>query len=362
MTRRRQDLIQSALADLRHVDARVNRLSLFSSNETLEDISTRDLAYLFVPYVVSEMLSRVRAVDPEERLKLLLQAQRHLRTFLYNLDNYNIISEAEQSAYEKSKAMMANPAQRRDAKIQQYKFEKDLRSKIELLQKRRCQLPSNDNTLADFDLIASLLSTSAETKDQDDDNDLDDTLREVTLLLLRLTYAQAQTQAGNINQELELLRSAVSQNLPSGDERSNERREREESAWRLDSVRRGGPDGRGPLIDASGRPLRPFTILGSNAAERARLQTQVFGPDHRLPTMSVDEYLEIERQRGNIITGGGPQSVERLTTSEHLALDADMDGTIFGEQRAEEKRQKDEQWAQYTDANPRGAGNTMNRG
>ena len=51
--------------------------------------------------------------------------------------------------------------------------------------------------------------------------------------------------------------------------------------------------------------LRPFTILPSGAGERERFQNQVFGPSHRLPTMSIDEYLEIERQRGNIITGGG---------------------------------------------------------
>lgn len=53
------------------------------------------------------------------------------------------------------------------------------------------------------------------------------------------------------------------------------------------------------------QPLRPFTILPSDAGERARLQSQVFGPGHRLPTMSIDEYLEIERQNGNILTGGG---------------------------------------------------------
>lgn len=56
------------------------------------------------------------------------------------------------------------------------------------------------------------------------------------------------------------------------------------------------------------------------------------------------------------------QSEEALTTSEQLAFDAEMDGTIQGEQKAEEKRQKDERWAQYTDTHPRGAGNTMNRG
>ena len=43
-------------------------------------------------------------------------------------------------------------------------------------------------------------------------------------------------------------------------------------------------------------------------------------------------------------------------------MDAEMDGTADGEAKAEEKRLKDERWAQYTDANPKGAGNTMNRG
>jgi len=78
--------------------------------------------------------------------------------------------------------------------------------------------------------------------------------------------------------------------------------------------------------------------------------------------MSIDEYLEEERRRGNIISGGGPESASRLTRSEQLALDSEMDGSLEGEARAEEKRMEDEQWAQFTDVNPKGAGNTMNRG
>lgn len=57
-----------------------------------------------------------------------------------------------------------------------------------------------------------------------------------------------------------------------------------------------------------------------------------------------------------------PQSEMKPTSKEQLAMDAEQDGTAFGEDKEEEKRQKDESWAQYTDANPKGAGNTMNRG
>jgi len=97
--------------------------------------------------------------------------------------------------------------------------------------------------------------------------------------------------------------------------------------------------------------------------------------------MSIDEYLEIEKQRGNILTGGGyvvtfwaygqlgetdeksrPSSLEQPTSSEQLQIDSEMDGTAQGEEKEEEKRQKDEKWAQYKDTHPKGAGNTMNRG
>jgi immunoglobulin-binding protein 1 len=53
------------------------------------------------------------------------------------------------------------------------------------------------------------------------------------------------------------------------------------------------------------KPLRTFTLLPSGASDRARLQAKVFGPGHNLPTMSIDEYLEIERRRGTIVIDGG---------------------------------------------------------
>jgi len=78
--------------------------------------------------------------------------------------------------------------------------------------------------------------------------------------------------------------------------------------------------------------------------------------------MTVDEYLEIERQRGGILSTEGARSEAKLPSSEQLTIDSEVDGTALGELKAEEKRHKDEQWAQYKDTHPRGAGNTMNRG
>lgn len=55
-------------------------------------------------------------------------------------------------------------------------------------------------------------------------------------------------------------------------------------------------------------------------------------------------------------------SYDKPTDSELLELDSEMDGTRHAEEQAEHKREKDEKWAQYTDDNPKGYGNTTNKG
>jgi immunoglobulin-binding protein 1 len=55
-------------------------------------------------------------------------------------------------------------------------------------------------------------------------------------------------------------------------------------------------------------------------------------------------------------------SYDAPTESELLELAAEDDGTVLGAEKAEQKRIKEENWAVYTEANKKGAGNTMNRG
>ncbi|KAA1469425.1 TAP42-like protein [Dentipellis sp. KUC8613] len=351
-----QEIVTSALKDLRNVNKRVTDLSLFSPNETLEDISTRDLVYLLVPYVIADVEGRVRTTDIEDRLVHLREQQTNFRKFSSELEQYNTVPETERELYGKRASVIADPAKRRETKIKQYQKEKELRTKIEAIRKRRhVATTSADDSPTDFDLIASLLPEPTSSSTEEEDQDTEDILRDATLLLLRLFYTQTHGQLESIDQELELL-----QNAPPPVPQPPVDASREGTDWRLDQPRLDDP--RAPILDSAGKPLRPFTILPSGAADRARLQQQVFQADHRLPSMTIDEYLEIERQRGNIITGGGPQSEAEPTSKEQLALDAEQDGTIFGDQKEEERRQKDENWARYTDVNPKGAGNTMNRG
>lgn len=91
-----------------------------------------------------------------------------------------------------------------------------------------------------------------------------DDLRIYTVSLLSLLYAQSLAQLESIKAERELLESMPA-DLQLLDQGSDDARQRErgdegangtQASWRLDSVNRGGPDGKGELMDAKGK-VRP---------------------------------------------------------------------------------------------------------
>ena len=102
----------------------------------------------------------------------------------------------------------------------------------------------------------------------------------------------------------------------------------------------------GPLLDGKGKPLQPFTILD----KRAQMRQGVFRPGHNLPTMTIDEYLEEEQRRGGIIDGGGNANAPQQE------LDEDDIRLV------DEATMKARDWDEFVEANPKGAGNTINRG
>ena len=70
-----KSISSAALSDLKLVSAAIHDLQLFSKNETLEDISTRQLIFLSVPYATGELLLSLPAPDPTLRKDVLVQAE-----------------------------------------------------------------------------------------------------------------------------------------------------------------------------------------------------------------------------------------------------------------------------------------------
>lgn len=101
----------------------------------------------------------------------------------------------------------------------------------------------------------------------------------------------------------------------------------------------------GPLLNKKGKPMQPFTLLD----RRTQLQQGVFRSGHNLPTMTIEEYLAEEHRRGNVLQGGEQSGIQPEIDEDDL-------------DKADEETMKARAWDEYVEANPRGSGNTLNRG
>jgi immunoglobulin-binding protein 1 len=322
-----QDSLLAALTLFEQCLSIADRISLFSTNESLEDIASADLQFLALHYRIADLCMRINGQNRKETLHA---AQRHYEQYLKLLDSYDILEKSDANMLEAyrespdtfSTAQTKDPATKRDIKIRRFKEEKSLKQKLEYLRK-------NPSVLA---------------------ND-DDTYRE--LQLTNLAYCTHQTFASleSIGQELHILSLAPPGPPPDYSQpRPEDARDRDRKSdgfsERLDSQHLSAGM-KGPLLDSSGKPLRPFTLLGSR---RQEVSEGVFRPDHSLPTMSIDEYLDEERKRGGIIEGGGEKS--------GIKPQVDEDDYEISDKATMKARE----WDEYVEANPKGSGNTINRG
>ena len=53
----------------------IRALGLFSENETLEDVSTKDLLYMLVPFAYSEVLGRTNAANMSRRKTVVVETE-----------------------------------------------------------------------------------------------------------------------------------------------------------------------------------------------------------------------------------------------------------------------------------------------
>ncbi|KAK4103698.1 TAP42-like protein [Parathielavia hyrcaniae] len=355
-----QDTVSSALKLYQECLNLIDALSIFSPNESLEDLSTTDLPFLLANFHLAELTQKISLSSHrehvQERRKLLASAREAYERYLHLLDSYGLLQPAHQTLLKQytkapttfSTVPTSNPTARRDAKIANLKAEKELRSKLEFL-RRRPEYGTEDDK-------------KGGTSGGGDEG----AVREVHLANIQYSTHMAFQQLDGLNRECEMLALAPPDpDLRGGglaewdDEEDTRQRQRYAAAGglgdkkkaeyseRLDQPLRAtqGLPG-GPLLSKQGKPLQPFTLL----SDRQQLARGVFRPGHNLPTMTIDEYLEEERRRGGIIEGGGEASWQRPEPDED------------DNEKADEETMKARAWDEFVEANPKGSGNTLNRG
>ncbi|KAF1994790.1 type 2A phosphatase-associated protein 42 [Amniculicola lignicola CBS 123094] len=303
-------------------------VSLFSPNETLDDVSSSDLQYMAICFQLAELVQKITG-GVSERKETLQRARENYEKFLKLLDLYDILekSDAKLLALYKenrnafSTASTTDVAARRDAKIARFRQEKELKTKIEYLRQNPKLAEQDEQVVRELHLtnLAFMVHQTFQS------------LESIALEMHILSLAPPAPPAG--------------QTGPSPDGRQDGRGSQDNYSDRLDG-RVGGLRYTGPILSPDGKPLRPFTITDN----RQTLKKGVFRPDHSLPTMTIDEYLEEEKRRGGIIEGGGEQSGIRPEPNEDDFAAAD------------EETMKARAWDEFTEENPKGSGNTLNRG
>ncbi|KAK8161001.1 TAP42-like protein [Phyllosticta citrichinensis] len=340
-----QDSLASAIATYNECSKVASQVSLFSPNESLEDVSSGDLhrltsfsdqphRYFLIDFYIAELVPRIKATSPDFRKSNLQKARHYYAKFLKLLDSYDLLSKSDAQLFEKytdapdsfSTASTTDAAARRDTKIARFRAEKEMKTKLEHLRANPSALQNDEAALRDLHL---------------------------TNIAFNVHTAFAALES--IAQEMQILALAPPAPAPTGAspdaiaaEQDARQRVRGGVGYseRLDAPLSSLTARNGPLLSSDGKPMRPFTLLDN----RQQVAAGVFRPDHSLPTMTIDEYLDEERRRGGIIEGGGEQSGMRPEPNED-----DLD-------KADEETMKARAWDEFTEENPKGAGNTMNRG
>lgn len=322
-----QAKVDQVIVAFKKCDRLVSQLSLFSDNETMDDLSTNDVEYMDVLYRLGMSYERVMGQQSSEgkqrRREGLEKAAECYLSFLLLLDSYKILTnqmsrrlkDVTSNNKELKYLTSKDATTRRQDKIDQFKLEKALEEKLKL-------------------------STSLTDEDE---------LRKIKFADLGLKAVKSFNSLESLNMELELLKSMPSEMEMHQVDDSRERQRdnnndnnKEYRAGKLDKL----PSDQGPLLDKHGKVNRPFTIVKS----RDQINKQAFGTGQYLPTMTVDEYLQKEINQGGVLQGG-----EESGKKEEKVDEDDY-------KKADEETYKAREWDEFVEANPKGSGNTMNIG
>ena len=132
-----QENVTAAIAAYEQCLKIADQVSLFSPNETLEDVSSKNLPYFSLNFRYAELLQRDRRQD---RRILLEHAKAGYEAFLKLLDNYDMLSKENSRLFERwrenseqfSTVDSSDAARRRETKIARYKQEKEFKAKLQV--------------------------------------------------------------------------------------------------------------------------------------------------------------------------------------------------------------------------------------
>lgn len=322
-----QQKLQDAIALFRQSLRERQLDGVLSDNETFFELQNRQLYAFLVEFFLAMLIPKITFFqtkppssasantnnDQEDnvvtRIRFLREADVYHTQFLDRAENMGILTDKKRrEQYERMEnKKFALP---RDAKIEQFKLQRDLEKKLQAVQERKERL-------------------------QEDENDeLEEIEREQLMMFIQLSVTKSLEEQASINQERDMLDTMVKMNARS-----------DKQDLFTDAHR--------PPPPPQGQGISVTHINPQFEMRREVIRTQVFQPGHRLPTMSLEEYADreytdaVERQKREAEASQAPRRYDQLVE----------DGDEDDDKLLDEATYKDRAWDDFKDANPRGIGN-----
>lgn len=340
-----QKLLTSTIQDVLDLKSIVyHKLALFSSNETVEDIATSSLKFLSLDYYLGLLCSRKQATasqlsNPMEKNKVkLMFLEKAVQLFMQFLSTLQDNEILDQSLAKKIDAFDNTFMPTLDELYAQPKHKEDL-SGAQLRRQEKIEMHRRNRAVAE-----QLKHLESQLKSEDEDDEL---LRKLHLQKLKQLSYEAYDEIEKILYEKELLSNFVKmapvefeQMEKHGNDRQEEKDDPTGYTEKLETLNK-------PLLSKHGKVLRNFKLVD----KRNELRNKVKGYGQYGPTMSVEEFLEQEWEQGRVLQGGEEPTKEEIEAQNEDNMDWHDKETY-----------KAREWDEFKEENPKGSGNTMNRG
>eukprot|EP01080_Neovahlkampfia_damariscottae_P007515 gene7515-11839_t len=127
------DKLKDLLNKFLRIDASVQQMKLFSSNEELEDINTEDIKYITTPYFIGNTLLKIKG---KFRIKQIKNSINYFETFIESCKNMKIIEKGDMEYFEKMNGKKKNMSEERTEKIERFKNKKKIVDQVNAIKKK----------------------------------------------------------------------------------------------------------------------------------------------------------------------------------------------------------------------------------
>lgn len=337
-----------AVASLTQLQEGIARASIFSSNETLEDLSTNSIPLLALEHHLAMALTQVPTLGPlgmANRKQNLERALDLWSVFYRTLERFEMLSTADAKQFQiledlgssaddvSETARMAPPTTNRDAKIARFQAKKQAeqeQQRLKAMTERRRRLGIGEN----------------ETLDGYDDESLQ---REIALKGMDIFKQEAIEEWTGVIRELPMIARMVKQQ----EMQSSGGDDRYRNGEGADTRRRPDPQSMPPL------QLTHITkdASGQIQIRRDTARNEVFRRGWNQPTMSIEELAEREVADAMAREERQKQAEEQQREAPRRYEQLVKDGLEDRADLVDASADLDRKWDDWKDENPRGSGN-----